>query len=63
MNLFITILFWAGVLLLADGSLGLIFEDKWQKLARGLNIRLLALCEVSFALLLLIVHYLIGAMS
>ncbi len=61
MNLFISILFWAGVVFLADGSLGLIFEDKWQKLARGISIRRLALIEISFALILLGIHYLLAS--
>jgi len=60
MKTFISILFWVGVVLLADGSLGLIFEDKWQKLARGINIRKLALIEISFAISLLIMHFFLG---
>ena len=59
MNLFITILFWAGVVCLADGSLGLLFEEKWQRLVRGVNIRRLALIEIGFALVLLAAHFIL----
>lgn len=57
MNLFISILFWSGVVFLADGSLGLVFEEKWQRFVRGVNIRRLALIEIVFALGLLALHY------
>lgn len=60
MNLFISILFWAGVVFLADGSLGLVFEEKWQKLVSGVNIRRLALLEIGLALFLLASHYVLG---
>ena len=59
MKLFISILFWAGIVFLVDGSMGLLFEDKWQKLAQGLNIRRLALVEIGVALGLLTLHYLL----
>ena len=59
MPLFISILFWAGVVFLADGSLGLLFEDKWQRLVRKLNIRRLALIEIGFALALLAAHFIL----
>ena len=59
MKIFISILFWAGIVFLVDGSMGLLFEDKWQKLAGGLNIRRLALVEIGVALGLLALHYLL----
>ena len=59
MNLFISILFWSGIVFLVDGSLGLLLEEKWQKIARGLNIRRLALVEIGVALGLLVLHYLL----
>jgi len=59
MSAFVSILFWVGVVLLADGSLGLIFEDRWQKLARGVNVRRLAFIEIGFAMSLLILHFLL----
>ena len=60
MNLFISILFWAGVVFLADGALGLVFEEKWQRLARGFKIRRLALIEIGFAVTLLAAHFLLS---
>jgi hypothetical protein len=59
MKLFISILFWAGIVFLVDGSLGLLLEEKWQKMARDLNIRRLALVEIAVALGLLGLHYLL----
>ena len=59
MKIFISILFWAGIVFLIDGSLGLLLEEKWQKMARGLNIRRLALGEIGVALGLLMLHYLL----
>jgi hypothetical protein len=58
MNLFISILFWAGIVFLVDGSLGLLFQEKWQKLASGLNIQRIAFIEIGVALALLGTHYL-----
>ena len=49
MKIFISILFWAGIVFLVDGSLGLLLEEKWQKIAQGLNIRRLALLEIGVA--------------
>ena len=57
MNLFVSILFWLGIVFLVDGSCGLLFEVKWKKLAVGLNIRRIAFIEIGMALALLIVHY------
>jgi len=59
LGVFTNILFWLGILLLVDGSLGLLFEEKWQKLANGLNIQRLALIEIGVALAMLAGHYLI----
>jgi hypothetical protein len=59
MNLLTSILFWVGIVFLTDGALGLLFEDKWQKLVRGVNIRRLALLEVGVALALLAGHFLL----
>lgn len=59
MNLFISILFWAGIVFLSDGSLGLLFQEKWQKLARGLNIQRIALIEIGVGLALLGSYYLL----
>ena len=59
MKLFISILFWAGIVFLVDGSLGLLLEEKWKKIARGLNIRRLAFVEIGIALGLLVFHFLL----
>ena len=59
MKLFISILFWAGIVFLVDGSLGLLLEEKWQKMVRGLNIRRLALLEIGLAMALLGLHFLL----
>jgi hypothetical protein len=57
MNLFISILFWAGIVLVVDGSFGLLLEEKWQRIIRGLNIRRLALIEIGAGFGLVIVHF------
>ena len=57
MNLLSIILFWAGIILMTDGSLALLFEEKWQKLIRGFNIRRIALIEIGVACGLLAAHY------
>jgi hypothetical protein len=59
MEVFTSILFWLGIVFMADGSLGLLFEEKWKKLAGGLNIQRLALIEIGMALALLAGHYLL----
>jgi hypothetical protein len=57
MHLFTTILFWLGIVALVDGSLGLLFRDKWQKLVAGVDIQRLALIEIGIAFALLAAHY------
>ena len=57
MNLLNSILFWAGIVLLVDGSLGLLFQEKWQKLVGGLNILRIATIEIGVGLALLVAHY------
>ncbi len=54
-----TILFWAGIICLADGSLGILFQEKWQKLVGKLDIQRLALIEIGVGLTFLAVHYLL----
>lgn len=53
------ILFWTGIVFLVDGSLGLLMEEKWQKLVGRMKIRRLALIEIGLALVLLVAHYLL----
>ena len=57
MNVFITILFWSGILFLTDGSLGLLYQEKWQKIVGRLNIQRIAFVEIGFGLALLTAHY------
>jgi hypothetical protein len=57
MNMLISILFWSGIVFMVDGSLGLLFQEKWKKLTGGLNIQRIALIELGVAMALLLVHY------
>lgn len=59
MNILVAILFWAGIVMLVDGSCGLLLEDKWQKLIKGLNVRRMALVEIGIAFVLLTIHYIL----
>jgi hypothetical protein len=59
MQLLISILFWLGIVFMVDGSLGLLFQEKWQKMAGGLNIQRLALIEIGVALTMLAAHYML----
>jgi hypothetical protein len=61
MSLFITILFWLGIVGLVDGSLGILFQDKWSKLVSGINIQRIALIEIGIALAFLAAHFLLAA--
>jgi hypothetical protein len=61
MRILIPILFWSGFLLLLDASLGLIFEERWKKIARGINIRLMALVEAGIAFLLFTLYYILSS--
>ena len=60
MNPIASILFWAGIVLLVDGSLGILFQERWQKLVENIDIQRIALIEVSVGLVLLAVHYAVG---
>lgn len=57
MSTFVNILFWMGIICLFDGSLGILFQEKWQKLAGKLDVQRLALIEIGVALVLLAGHY------
>ena len=43
--------------MLTDGSLALLFQEKWQKLAQGMNIQRIAAIEIGVGLALLTAHY------
>jgi len=59
MNLFTSILFWLGIVMLVDGSLALLFQEKWQKLVGGLNIQRIALAEIGAGMVFLAAHYIL----
>ena len=59
MNMLNSILFWAGIVLLVDGSLGLLFHEKWQKWVGGLKILRIASIEIGVGLALLTTHYIL----
>ena len=59
MNTLSNILFWLGILGLIDGSLGILFQEKWKRVVGELDIQRLALIEIATALALLGAHYLI----
>jgi hypothetical protein len=60
MSVFTTILFWSGIVLMFDGSLALLFHERWQRVLRGFNIQRIALIEIGFACVLLAVHFLMA---
>lgn len=60
MSILIPILFWSGFLLLVDASLALIFEERWKKIAKGINIRLMAVIEAGIAFLLFALYYILS---
>ena len=57
MKLFVGILFWAGIIFLTDGSLGVLFQEKWQKIVGRLNIQRIACIEIGLGIAFLTAHY------
>ena len=57
MNVLGSILFWLGIVFLVDGSLALLFQEKWQKWVGGLDIQKIALIETGVGSALLAAHY------
>jgi len=57
MQTLLNILFWLGISALVDGSLGLLYHDKWQKMVEKWNVRKIAWVEISIAWCLLAVHF------
>lgn len=45
--------------MMTDGALALLFQQKWQKLVRGLNIQRIACVEIGVACALITAHYLL----
>lgn len=60
MNTFSNIIFWLGIVALFDGSFGLLFQEKWQKMAGKMDLQKLALFEIAVAFVLLAVHFALG---
>jgi hypothetical protein len=58
-SVFINILFWLGVAALVDGSLGLLYQEKWQKMAEKWNIQKVAWVEITIAWGMLAAHFLL----
>ena len=59
METFANILFWLGIVGLVDGSLGLLFQEKWQRMATNWNIQKVALIEIGIAAALVAAHFLL----
>ena len=49
----LAVVFWCGILLLIDGSIGLLFYDKWQRRLRPFNVRQWVWIEIGAAFVLL----------
>ena len=56
-----TIRFWVAIVMLVDGSVGLLAEHVLQRSVPRVSVRRIALVEVFGALFLLCVHFLLGA--
>lgn len=59
MNILNSILFWAGIIFLIDGSLGILVQEKWKKWVGGLNILRIAVVEIGMGMALLAAHYIL----
>ncbi len=57
MQVLLNILLWIGILALVDGSLGLLYREKWQKMAEKCNIEKIAWIEISIAWCMLAAHF------
>ncbi len=57
MTVLVSFLFWAGIVFLVDGSLALLFQDRWKTWVGGLNIQRIALIEIGVGLALLTSHF------
>lgn len=57
MQTLLNLTFWLGICGLVDGSLGLLFQEKWQKMTQKWNIQKVALIEIAVAWVLLATHF------
>ncbi len=60
MDLFVNILFWAGIAFWVDGSVALLFQEKWQRWTREMDIQRIAWIEIGVGLAFLVAHYILG---
>lgn len=57
--MFSSVMFWSGIVLLIDSSLGLMFHDRWQKVI-GINIQKIAFYEIGVGLTLIAFYFLVN---
>ncbi|MEI6891591.1 MAG: hypothetical protein V5783_05400 [Pontiella sp.] len=56
MQILLNLTFWLGICALVDGSLGVLFQEKWQKMVEHWNVQKIALIEIGVAWGLLAAH-------
>lgn len=54
-----TWMFWIGIILMIDASIGLWGESYWKRLTPGLHIRMIAFIELGVAVVLIAASYLL----
>ena len=52
----LSVLFWCGILLLIDGSIGLLFLEKWQDKFKSINLSSWVCIEIILSIVLLIIY-------
>jgi hypothetical protein len=52
----LSVLFWFGILLLIDGSIGLFFLEKWQDKFKSINLSRWVCIEIILSIVLLIIY-------
>ena len=52
----LSVLFWFGILLLIDGSIGLFFLEKWQDKFKSINVSRWVCIEIILSIVLLIIY-------
>jgi len=58
--LFIDILFWAGIAFWVDGSIALLFQEKWKTWIREMDIQRIAWIEIGAGVIFLVAHYILA---
>jgi hypothetical protein len=59
MQILLNILFWLGIAALVDGSLGLLYLEKWQKMTTKWDLQKIAWIEISIAWSMLAAHFIL----